>query len=156
VIRLATIARDTPLAELTLRRYEKPEQLDNRGLVRKLCLSLGLLQPGDSRDIVVDVLCVLLANKKNRTLLTCDDVRDIVIEHRKDHNLTIQGSAASNIRRQLKRLRDVMIVEKVLNSYRITEYADLSTVITEKIEKYLLASLLLRVKEYVKCVDDVY
>ena len=59
-----TISKDTPLAEITLRRYEKPDNLSDRELVRKLCLSIGLLQPGDSRDVVVDVLYVMLKNKK--------------------------------------------------------------------------------------------
>ena len=53
------ISRDIPLVELTLRRYEKPTMGD-RELVRKLCLSLGLLQPGDSRDVIVDIFYILL------------------------------------------------------------------------------------------------
>ena len=50
------VSRDIPLAEITLRRYEKPYDLKDRELVKKVCLSLGLLQPGDSRDVIVDVL----------------------------------------------------------------------------------------------------
>jgi hypothetical protein len=42
------ISKDTPLGEITLRRYESPTNESGRRLVRKLCLSLGLLQPGDS------------------------------------------------------------------------------------------------------------
>jgi len=52
------MVRDIPLAEITLRRYEKPYDSSKRELVRKICLSLGLLQPGDSRDIIVDILLV--------------------------------------------------------------------------------------------------
>jgi len=37
------------LSELTLRKYEKPYQTDKREIVKKICLSLGLLQPGDNR-----------------------------------------------------------------------------------------------------------
>ena len=37
-----TIAKDTPLAELTLRKYERPTS-SGRDLVRKVCLTLGLL-----------------------------------------------------------------------------------------------------------------
>ena len=62
---LGKISRDTPLAEITLRRYEKPTMGD-RELVRKFCLSVGLLQPGDSRDVVVDVFHVLLKARKDR------------------------------------------------------------------------------------------
>ena len=56
---MKTISRDVPLSELTLRKYEKPD-FKGRNLIRKLCLSLGLLQPGDSRDVIVDILNVLL------------------------------------------------------------------------------------------------
>ncbi|MEK6867697.1 MAG: hypothetical protein AABX98_02640, partial [Nanoarchaeota archaeon] len=59
-----TKTRDTPLMEVTLRRYEKPVGLEDRELVRKFCLSVGLLQPGDSRDVVVDVLMTMLLAKK--------------------------------------------------------------------------------------------
>ncbi|MBU1269867.1 MAG: hypothetical protein KJ583_04270 [Nanoarchaeota archaeon] len=61
------ISVDTPLAEITLRKYESPKGKDKRELVRKLCLSLGLLQPGDSRDVVVDIMQVMLEAKKELT-----------------------------------------------------------------------------------------
>ena len=51
-----TISKDTPLAEITLRKYEKPYNMPRRDLIRKLCLSIGLLQPGDSRDVIVRFL----------------------------------------------------------------------------------------------------
>ena len=60
---MSKISKDVPLGEITLRRYEKPN-LKDRDLVRKLCLSVGLLQPGDSRDVIVDVLYTLLKSKK--------------------------------------------------------------------------------------------
>jgi len=49
------VCKEIPLAEITLRKYERPSDLSKRDLIRKLCLSIGLLQPGDSRDIIVDV-----------------------------------------------------------------------------------------------------
>ena len=66
---MAIIAKDIPLKEITLRRYEKPYDLEGRELIKKFCLSIGLLQPGDSRDVVVDVLRVLLEAKKTKKLL---------------------------------------------------------------------------------------
>ena len=69
-----TIAKDTALSEITLRRYEKPENFKGRDLIRKLCLSLGLLQPGDSRDIIVDILSVILKAKKELPDLILLDV----------------------------------------------------------------------------------
>ncbi len=63
---MGKISIDTPLAEITLRKYEKPMVKNRRELVRKLCLSLGLLQPGDSRDVVVDVLQVVLESQDDQ------------------------------------------------------------------------------------------
>jgi hypothetical protein len=153
---LLKISKDTPISEITLRRYEKPYDLDRRELVRKLCLSSGLLQPGDSRDIIVDILFVLLDSKKENKLLSSEDVKNKVINTRNQHNLPLVGVASSNVRRQLKRLRDIFLVEKVRNSYRITEFDNVSVIFNEKIEQYLLASMLDRVREYCKKVDDEF
>ena len=151
-----TISRDVPLAEITLRRYEKPAELKGRDLVRKLCLSLGLLQPGDSRDVIVDVFYVLLAARKNNELLSSDEVEKRVIEQRKKNKLPMLGIAGSNIRRQLKRLRDLFLVEKKANDYRITEDAKLLEVFEEKIERFLVPSIISRVREYVEKVDGEF
>ena len=149
---MSKIAKDIPLSEITLRRYEKPN-LQGRDLVRKLCLSLGLLQPGDSRDVIVDVLHVLLKEKKE---LNSEEIREKVIELRKKKNLPLLGIASSNVRRQLKRLRDLFLVEKVVNNYRIMENLSLNEIIEEKLEKFLLPSVLDRVKEYFKAVDKEF
>lgn len=148
-----TISKDTPLAEITLRKYEKPLNLDQRELVRKLCLSTGLLQPGDSRDIVVDILYVLLKSRKERKELSSDEIQQLVIQSRKDSSLAVAGVASSNIRRQLKRLRDLFLVEKVKNSYRINEHDSLNNIFQEKIEQYLLQTVLSRVKDYIDVID---
>ena len=58
------VSNDRPLAEITLRKYEKPYEMSRRDLIRKICLSTGLLQPGDSRDVIVDIFYILLENKK--------------------------------------------------------------------------------------------
>lgn len=140
------IAIDSPLAEINLRKYEKPENISDRNLVRKLCLSVGLLQPGDSRDIIVDILYVMLKAKQP---ISSVDVEQEVIEFRKNNKMPLQGIASSNIRRQLLRLRDIFIIEKVKNSYRINENSKLIDIFSEKIEKYYLNSIVERVKEYV-------
>ncbi|MBS3097595.1 hypothetical protein J4209_02245 [Candidatus Woesearchaeota archaeon] len=144
-----TIAKDTPLAEITLRRYEKPSNLKGRDLVRKLCLSIGLLQPGDSRDVVVDVLSVLLNAKKE---MDSKEIEELVKEERKKNNLAMLGIAGSNIRRQLKRLKDLFLIESIANKYRITENASLEEIFDEKIEKFYLESIKDRVKEYFKAI----
>ena len=150
-----TIARDIPLAEITLRRYEKPANLSERDIIRKLCLSLGLLQPGDSRDVVVDVLNVLIKTKREKKNLTSDEICKRVIEERKSLKLPMLGIASSNIRRQLKRLKDIMLIEKRLNAYRITEESSLVEIFEEKIEKFLISSINSRIKEYLKKIDEV-
>lgn len=149
-----TIARDTPLAEITLRKYEKPSSFSGRDLVRRLCLTLGLLQPGDSRDVVVDVLFVMLQNKD--VALTSKEVEEKVIQSRKDHGVPLLGIAPSNIRRQLLRCRELFLIEKVKSTYRITENSNFSDLFEEKIQEYYLHSILQRTKEYMKRIDEEF
>ncbi len=150
---MAKISKDTALAEITLRKYESPKGLEKRELVRKLCLSLGLLQPGDSRDVVVDVLQVMLESKKS---LTSKEVEDLTIKNRKKHSQVLLGIAPSNIRRQLLRLRDLFILEKIGNDYRIKENSSLLELFEENVEKYYLKSIISRVKEYLKEADSKF
>lgn len=148
-----TIHKDTPLAEITLRKYEKPANISDRELIRKLCLTLGLLQPGDSRDVIVDILYVMLKEKKE---LYSEEIREQVIKLRKQHNLQLLGIAPSNIRRQLKRLRDIFLIEKIANKYGITEKSSLTEIFEEKIEKFLLQSIISRTKEYADKADKSF
>jgi hypothetical protein len=150
-----TISKDIPLAEITLRRYEKPQNLNDRELVRKLCLSVGLLQPGDSRDVIVDILGVLVRSKKIQKNLTGEEICHLVIEERQKLKLPMQGIAASNIRRQLKRLKDLLLVEKRLNAYRIVEHSHLVEIFEERIEKILLGSIGSRIKEYLIKIEEM-
>ena len=144
------IAKDTPLAEITLRKYENPNNLSNRELIKKLCLSLGLLQPGDSRDIIVDIFLILI-NEKNK--LSAKQIEEKVIELRKKENMQLKGIASSNIRRQLKRLKDLFLIESVANEYRINENEKLINIFEEKIEKFYIKSITDRIKEYLKIMD---
>jgi hypothetical protein len=146
------VSKDVPLGEITLRRYEKPN-LKGRDLVKKLCLSIGLLQPGDSRDVIVDVLYTILKNKKE---MSSEEIKNKVINYRKEKNLPILGVASSNIRRQLKRLRDSLIIEKVVNNYRMTENLSLNEIMQEKLEKFLIPSVVERVKEYFNAADQEF
>ncbi|MBU2634513.1 MAG: hypothetical protein KJ674_04690 [Nanoarchaeota archaeon] len=141
---MSIVSKDIPLAEITLRKYEKPSELDKRELFKKICLSIGLLQPGDSRDVIVDVFLVI----KENDLLDSKEIEEKVIQLRKDYNLQLKGIASSNIRRQLKRLKDIFIIENINNKYRISENESLLNIFKEKIEKYYLKSILDRIKEY--------
>ncbi|MEK6863072.1 MAG: hypothetical protein AABW53_00020 [Nanoarchaeota archaeon] len=149
------ISRDTPLAEITLRRYEKPT-MNDRELVRKFCLSMGLLQPGDSRDVVVDVFHVLLKAKQNREELHSEEIKNNVMGLRKSNGLPMLGIASSNIRRQLKRLKDLHLIETNANLYRITEFNSLSEIFEEKIESFILTSVVSRVKDYLQKMDEEF
>lgn len=142
---MAKVSTDSPLAEMTIRKYEAPSGLEKRELVRKLCLSIGLLQPGDSRDVVVDVFLVMLEAKKE---LTSKEVEELTIANRNKYKQPLLGIAPSNIRRQLLRIRDLFFVEKITNNYRIKENSKLLELYEENIEKYYLNSILKRVKDY--------
>lgn len=145
-------SRDVALAELTLRKYERPYKIKGRDLVSKLCLSIGLLQPGDSRDVIVDVLYVLLTHGK----LNAKQIEDEVIAYRKKNKLPMVGIAASNLRRQVRRLRESFFVEKVGKDYRITENDSLKNIFDEKVRKFVLNSIVERVEEYVIAVDKEF
>jgi len=146
---MSKISKDVPLAEITLRKYEKPyEEIDKRELIKKLCLSIGLLQPGDSRDVVVDVLMVVL----NNDLIDSKEIEEKVIDLRKSYNLELKGIASSNIRRQIKRLRDLFLIENLNNKYRINENENLIHIFEEKIEKFYMNSIIERVREYFKAI----
>jgi len=152
---MAKISRDTPLAELTLRRYEKPI-VNGRELVRKFCLSMGLLQPGDSRDVMVDILYVLMEARKRKEELHSEEIKNKVMDIRKQAGLPMLGIAASNIRRQLKRLKDIYLIETNANLYRITEFGQLSEIFEEKVENFVLSQMMSRVKEYIKKMDEEF
>jgi len=145
---------DLPLSEITLRKYEKPYQESKRELVRKICLSLGILQPGDKRDIIVDIFFVLINARKEKKEITSEEIKEKVIEERKKASLEIKGVADSNIRRQLKRLRDLMIIEKNNNLYRLSEFDSLSSIFDEKINNFLLPSIISRIKEYLQVLEE--
>lgn len=147
------MVKDIPLGEIILRKYEKPYESSRRELVRKVCLSLGLLQPGDSRDIIVDLLLALEEARKTRTWLSSFEIRDKVETIRKENSLENKGLAESNIRRQLKRLRDNMLADKQENKYRISEFAPLSEIFENKIEKFLIPQTIERIKEYLNKLE---
>ncbi|MBL7051188.1 hypothetical protein ISS04_03435 [Candidatus Woesearchaeota archaeon] len=147
------VSRDTPLSEITLRKYEKPYDLEDRELVKKICLSIGLLQPGDSRDVISDILLILIKSKHRKENLTSKEIEEKVIKYRKENELPLLGIAPSNIRRQLKRLKDLYLIENIDSSYRIYEFEQLNKIFEEKIEGFYLKNILSRVKEYLQALE---
>ena len=53
-------------------------------------------------------------------------------------------------------LRNLMLVEKVNNDYRITEFNNLHENFKDKVEAFLLPSILARIKDYLKEVDEKF
>ena len=149
---MSKVAKDSPLSEITLRRYEKPAELSNRDKIKKICLSLGLLQPGDSRDIIVDVLAVLLESSRKKEFLSSEQITSYVADTRKELNLPLKGIASSNIRRQTKRLKDLFIIENINNKYRITEFDSLDNIFQEKIKPYYIQNIISRIQDYLKTI----
>jgi len=148
------MVRDIPINEITLRKYEKPYETGRRELVRKVCLSLGLLQAGDSRDVIVDILLILENSRKKKEWITSFQIRDSVQELRKSNSLDEKGMAESNIRRQLKRLRDAMLIDKQGNTYRLSEFAPMKEIFESKIERFLIPQTIERIKEYLDKLDS--
>ena len=148
------MVKDTPISEIILRKYERPYKIEKRDLIKKICLSLGLLQPGDSRDVIVDILQVLTESQKEKKKLDSIEIGKRVEELRKKENLEIKGVAESNIRRQLKRLRDLMIIEKNNNLYCLSEFESLNKIFEDKIEKFIVQPSIERIKEYLKELDN--
>ncbi len=137
--------RDIPLQEITLRKYEQPYGLEEKELVRKFLLSLGLLQPGESRDIIVDIFHLFLkARKRNKTL----DVEDIVTELEGK-----VGASSPNVSRQIKRLRDLKIVEKNHDGYRITEFGKIDNIVSNYLVPFVINQSAERLREYAKELD---
>ena len=139
------VLRDIPLQELTLRKYEQPHGLEERELVRKFLLSLGLLQPGESRDIIVDIFHLFLKSRKENSTL---DSADIVEELEGK-----TGASSPNVDRQIKRLKDLKLIEKTHEGYRITEFGKLDNIVSNYLIPFVINQSAERLREYAKELD---
>jgi len=90
-----------------------------------------------------------MKNYHDYKFLTQDEVEKL----RKAGKLELKGLAESNIRRQLKRLRDLMIIDKKENYYNLSEFESLSSIFENKIEKFLITQTIERVKDYLSELD---
>ena len=151
----AKVAKEIPLSSITLRKYEKPYQAGERELVKKYCLSVGLLEPGDSRDVIVDLLIVLLKASSDKKMLIVEDIVRLTADERKHHKLDDKGCSEPNIRRQLLRLKNLGIVEKMQSKYRIKEFMSL-TEIAEEVVKKRTEDILNRIILYSKAIDNKF
>lgn len=139
--------KDLPLQEITLRKYESPQDLNERELTKKFLLSIGLLQPGESRDIIVDILLLLLKARKEKNFLQ--------IEHFIKALKEKPGASPPNIRRQIRRLKALKLVEKLAEGYRVTEFGSLEPIINDFIIQFVVNPSISRVREYAVNLDKI-
>ena len=143
---------EKPLFEITLRKYEHPHpEMEIRDVVKRICLSLGFLNPGDSRDAIVDTLAVLALSRKP---LTSQEIMKEAIAYRKKHKLENVGLTYTNVCRQLRKLRQLMLVEVSADKYRITENETFSALFEEKITSFVISNTTKRIKEYLEFLDE--
>ncbi len=145
---MGKVFKDNPINEITLRKFERPSNMNKNELIRKFCISIGLLQPGDSRDVIVDILEVFLDAKNNKEFISSKEVEEKV------KNLRKSGTTASNIRRQLLRLKRMNLIENVKNKYRLREFMSLENILKE-IKRYSIEPTYERIKEYAKSIDKI-
>lgn len=130
---------EAPLSEITLRKYEKPDDVPTQELLKKFCMSVGLLQPGDGRELLVDVFDLLLNADGPLTLKEIHSA----LESRLSKKV-----APSGVRRHLRRLVDLKFVEGRKRQYRIFEGEKIDVVFREFTRKYVVEDILARIDEY--------
>ena len=99
---------------------------------------------------------VLLKSRKRRKLLVVSEIEKKVIQNRKLHRVPMHGIASSNIRRQIKRLRNLLIVEKIKTGYRAAEFLPLQKLFSDRIESVILPNIIHRIKEYLQKTDEIF
>lgn len=143
---MKTVFKDLPVLDLSLRKFEKPSGA-REDLVRKFCISLGLLQPGDSRDFVVNLFDLFLRACAVKHYLTSDEVYSFA------EKLDRRGNAPSNVRRNLLRLKNLGLIEKRPQGYRIREWLSLHDLF-EQVKSFLVTPTLDRISEYCVAIDN--
>ncbi len=136
---------DAPVSEVCLRKFEKPSG-SQRELVRKFCISIGLLQPGDSRDIIIDLLLLFIKAAKIKRPLRVEEVYKKAL----DFGL---GASQSNVRRNLRKLKDLDLIEKTSNGYRLREWLSIKELMRDII-KYKVNPVIERIMDYAEAIDN--
>ena len=134
--------KDIPIQEITLRKYEIPTALDDRELARKFLLSIGMLQPGDSRDIIVDVYLALLKAVRGVSLAGLEQSLDGKV-----------GASSPNIRRQLRRLIAIKLVVKQEDVFMLSEGGNISEVVNNYLDMFVIRPTVDRIKQYAEALQ---
>ena len=95
----------------------------------------------------------LVEANKTKQELSSEEIGKRVEEIRKKYSLDTRGLAESNIRRQLKRLRDAMLIDKVENNYFLSEHSSLKEIFRNNLERFIIPQTIERVKEYLEEVE---
>jgi hypothetical protein len=140
--------KDRPLSGISLNEFERPTNDYNTNL-RRFCISLGLISPGESRIAIVYLLDILLkARKKNPEGLESYELTKELYKRK-------VKIVYANILRDLRKLIAVGLVEKRNNLYRIKENLKLNEIISSFIKPYIIDRILSKIEEYAKSIDKV-
>jgi predicted transcriptional regulator len=133
---------DFPLFEITLRKYERPENIDERTIIRRFCMSLGLINIGDTRIGIVELFEVLL---KVENPLKAEEIREKLGKK----------LALSGIRRHLRRMQLVGIVEHRNKKYALSEGGDLAYSLKLTTKRYSIDDTFDRIIEYAEKLKEL-
>lgn len=140
------LLKDKPLAEIQLSEFEKPGQ-DYVTNLRRLCISLGLISPGESRIAIVRILDILLKAKKTNPngLDSYTIVKELY-----QHDVKI---VYANILRDLRKLVRTGLVERIDGGYRIKENGTLEDILKNFVKPYIIDRITNRISEYAHAID---
>jgi Fe2+ or Zn2+ uptake regulation protein len=138
--------KDRPLSGISLNEFERPTN-DYNTNIRRLCISLGLVRPGESRIAIVYILDILLKARKKRP--NGMDSYEIIKELYKKKVRIVYA----NILRDLRKLISVGIVERRNSFYRVRENMKLDEIMTSFVKPYIIDRTLSKIEEYAKAVE---
>ncbi len=140
------VYKDRPLTGISLNEFEKPGQ-DYATNLRRFCISIGVISPGESRIAVVKILDILLRakNKEPDGLDSRQLIKDL-------HQANVKIVYA-NILRDLRKLIAIGLVEKRGNRYRIKENLPLKDLLSSFVKPYIIDRILNRVEDYADSID---
>lgn len=139
--------KDTPLAGISLSEFERPGS-DYFTNLRRFCISIGVISPGESRIGIVHILDVLLKEKERHP----EGIDSYALV--KELYKTEVKIVYANILRDIRKLIAVGLVEKRDGKYRIKENMHLSEILDSFIKPYIIDRILKRVSEYASKLDE--
>ena len=141
--------RDIPINDISLRKFEKPSGDNVDELLRKFCISIGLLQPGDSRDVIMDLLKLFIKAARVKRYLPPEEIYKYAL------NFGKQGVSQSNVRRHLLRLKEINFIEKTKEGYRLREWLSLKDLFNDFI-KFKAMPTIERISSYASLIDQLF